>query len=229
MSHQDGFAAKGQLRFGNEFVGFARRAKSRMTGSDAALGRPELSEEPTMRILSLGYVGTRSRRAEDWKRFGPEILGTPVATDDGAEVTRLRLDERAWRIAVHPGDRDELAYVGWEVSGPVDLESALAELRHAGLGAERDSLDERAARGVEGLVGFDDPWGNRHELFFGARSLGSFRPTREISGFVTGALGLGHVVLVLPDLEQAVDFFTRVMGFQLSDFIDVPFPLAFFH
>ena len=182
-----------------------------------------------MRILSLGYVGTRSRRAKDWKRFGPEILGTPVAADDRAEVTRLRLDERGWRIAVHPGERDELAYLGWEVSGPVDLESALAELRHAGLGAERGSLAERAARGVEGLVGFDDPWGNRHELFFGARSLGSFRPTREISGFVTGALGLGHVVLVLPDLEQAVDFFTRVMGFQLSDFIDVPFPLAFFH
>src|SRR2546421_659542 len=98
--------------------------------------------------------------------------------------------------------------------------------RKCGSGLSATSALGRAARGVERLVGFDDPWGNRHELFFGARSLGSFRPTREISGFVTGALGLGHVVFVLPDLEQAVDFFTRVMGFRLSDFIDVPFPLA---
>jgi extradiol dioxygenase len=182
-----------------------------------------------MKILSLGYVGIRSPRALEWERFGPEILGASVAEKDGTGTVRLRVDERAWRIAAHPADRDELGYVGWEFGGPTELEGALAELRRAGIPAERGSATECAARGVEGLVGFGDPWGNRHELFFGARSLESFRPTRDISGFVTGALGLGHVVLVVPDLRGAVEFFTRVMGFRLSDFIDVPFPLAFFH
>src|SRR5258705_9599724 len=66
-------------------------------------------------------------------------------------------------------------------------------------------------------------------MFYGQRSLMSFRPTRDISGFVTGAFGLGHVVLMLPELAAASRFFVDVLGFRVSDFIDVPFPLAFFH
>jgi extradiol dioxygenase len=182
-----------------------------------------------MRILSLGYVGVRSPRAGEWERFGPEILGAPLAAPGGDGAVRLRLDERAWRLAIHPGARDELAYVGWEVGGPIDVERAEGELREAKLAVERGSAADRAAREVEGLVRFDDPWGVRHELFYGQRSPGGFRPARPISGFVTGPLGMGHVVLMLPDLAQAVDFFTRVLGLRLSDFIDVPMPLAFFH
>jgi extradiol dioxygenase len=182
-----------------------------------------------MRIESLGYVGVGSPRAREFERFGPEILGTPLWTEPGDGVVRLRLDERAYRIAVHPDERDRLLYVGWEVAGPRELESAIGDLRASGV--EMEPIDEatRKARHVEGLARFRDPWGLVHELFFGQRKLASFEPTRAISGFVTGTLGLGHVVLLLPDRDAAVRFFVDVMGFRVSDYIDVPFPLAFFH
>jgi extradiol dioxygenase len=180
-------------------------------------------------IASLGYVGVASPRAKEFETFGPEVLGTPLWNEPNDGVVRLRLDDRAYRIAVHPGDRDELRYVGWEVPGPAALDAAVAELEKAKVAVARGTRDECAARHVEGLAWLRDPWGQRHELFYGQRALLSFRPTRDISRFVTGGLGLGHVVLVVPDLQQAVDFFVKVMGFRVSDFIDVPFPLAFFH
>ena len=182
-----------------------------------------------MQIRSLGYVGVASPRAKEWETFGPEILGTPLWTEGGDDAVRLRLDERAYRLAVHPGERDELRYLGWEVATPLALEEAFDELGRAGLEVERAPAADRAARHVEGLVRFRDPWGLRHEVFYGQRSLMSFRPTRDIAGFVTGGLGLGHAVLAVPDLQQGVDFFVNVMGFRVSDFMDVPFPLAFFH
>ncbi|MGH7819018.1 MAG: VOC family protein, partial [Candidatus Binatia bacterium] len=182
-----------------------------------------------MKIRSLGYVGMGSPRAKEWDRFAPEILGAPLWTEPADGSSYLRLDERAYRIAVHPAKRDELQYLGWEVPGPTALEEAVEDLDRAKIPAERGSAEECGKRWVEGLVRFRDPWGIQHELFYGQRSLMSFRPTRDISGFVTGELGLGHVVLVLPELEAAQRFLVNVLGFRISDFIDLPFPLAFFH
>lgn len=182
-----------------------------------------------MKIGSLGYVGVETPRAKEFETFGPEILGTPLWTEGGDDAVRLRLDERAYRLAVHPGDRDRLLYLGWEVAGPAELAEAVRDLRAAGVEATVADAAACRTRHVEGLVRFRDPWGLEHEIFFGQRALLSFRPTRPISGFLTGPLGLGHAVLVLPDLAEASRFFVDVLGFRVSDYIDVPFPLAFFH
>ena len=182
-----------------------------------------------VKISSLGYVGVASPRAKEFETFGPEILGTPLWTEPKDGVTYLRLDERAYRIAVHPGERDELRYVGWEVAGPEALDEAIGQLERAKIPVERADSPQCAERHVEGMAWLRDPWGQRHELFYGQRAFLSFRPTRDISGFVTGELGLGHIVLAVPEVRQAVDFFVKIMGFRVSDFIDVPFPLAFFH
>lgn len=182
-----------------------------------------------MKIASLGYVGVASPRAREFEAFGTEILGTPLWREGGDDAVRLRLDERAYRLAVHPGDRDQLLYIGWEVAGPGELDEALRDLERHGVAAERADAASARTRHVEGLVRFRDPWGLEHEIFFGQRALLSFQPTRPISGFVTGQLGLGHVVLALPDLAGAVRFFVDVLGFRVTDYIDVPFPLAFFH
>jgi len=181
-----------------------------------------------MKISSLGYVGVGTPRAKEWESFGPEILGTPLWTEPSDGVY-LRLDERAYRIAVHPAGRDELQYIGWEMGNPTALEEAASELQERGFAVERGSADDCKRRHVEGMIVFRDPWKIRHELFYGQRSLMSFRPTRDISGFVTGELGLGHIVLALPELAAATKFFVDVLGFRVSDYIDVPFPLAFYH
>ena len=76
---------------------------------------------------------------------------------------------------------------------------------------------------------FDDPFGFRHELTFGLADGGPFVPGRPISGFVTGEGGLGHAVLIVPDLAAAERFYCDVMGFKLSDTVDVAVSIRFLH
>ena len=57
-------------------------------------------------------------------------------------------------------------------------------------------------RHVKDLIVLNDPLGNRLEIFHGAETAAEpFRPGRSISGFRTGPLGLGHVVLNVDTAE----------------------------
>jgi 3,4-dihydroxy-9,10-secoandrosta-1,3,5(10)-triene-9,17-dione 4,5-dioxygenase len=71
---------------------------------------------------------------------------------------------------------------------------------------------------VTDLVAFVAPDGTQHELFWGAElDYSPFISPAGTSGFVTGALGLGHVVLVTEAVDEASRFYMDVMGFRLSD------------
>ena len=75
-----------------------------------------------------------------------------------------------------------------------------------------------------------DPLGNRLEIFHGAETAtDAFKPGRSISGFRTGPLGMGHAVLHVKDINDAVPFYRDVLGFKLSDYMLRPFNAYFFH
>lgn len=181
-------------------------------------------------IESLGYIGFESPKAEEWLTFGPEVLGLELAGRGPDGAVRLRVDDAAHRIAIHPAERDDLAYLGWAVAGPSALDAAVVALEKQGLPVEPGDAELAALRGVAGLAWFVDPFGFRHELAWGQLARpASFRPGRAMSGFVTGSGGLGHAVLIVPDLERAQAFYTGVLGFRLSDRIDAGIPVRFLH
>lgn len=163
-------------------------------------------------IKNLAYVGFRSPSAAEWRTFGPSVLGAEVAPDGPDGAVRLRVDDAAHRIVIHPGERDELAYLGWEVDDVDDTTSALAA---AGLVVDHGA--------------FVDPFGFRHELVASVEQGPPFTPGRPMSGFVTGEQGLGHVVLIVPDLAAAEAFYTDVLGFKASDSVEAGLSLRFLH
>lgn len=181
-------------------------------------------------ITSLAYFGATSPNYKEWETFGPSILGCELveAGPDGA--VRLRFDEVAYRLAIHPGAEDAVDYVGWETTGIEGAEEIVSRLEAYGIKAKRASKEEAAERKVLGYYWFIDPAGIRHELIWGhLRSRTPFRPGRAISGFRTDEQGLGHVVLAVPDLEHSDQFYRDVMGFKLSDTVDMPPIYAFFY
>jgi len=181
-------------------------------------------------IRSLDYIGFTSPNAEKWLEFGPEILGLELAGRGPDGAVRLRVDDAAWRICVHPGASDDLAYLGWCVGGPTDFEDAIVALEKHGLEVQRGDAALAALRAVAGLAWFIDPFGFRHEISWGLlQKPATFRPGRAITGFVTGGGGLGHAVLMVPDLQRAERFYTDVLGFRLSDRIEAGLSLRFFH
>lgn len=183
-----------------------------------------------MIINSLGYLGVESPRAAEWLEFAPTVLGLSIMETGPDGTVYVRADDRHHRIAVRPAERDGLRYVGWEMQNAAALKAAVEHLAGQGVVTTPGTEAECAERRVRGLVWFRDLIGVRHELFCGQLNLPkTFRPGRALSGFVTGDQGLGHVVFMVPDVEAAKDYYTRVMGFSLTDEIQAHVKLAFFH
>jgi extradiol dioxygenase len=175
-----------------------------------------------MKLRGLGYVGIQTATHETWADIGPGIFGFGLGEPGPDGTVYLRVDDRHHRIALHPGDEDQL--IGWEVAGNEDLEEAAAELSAQGIRVEAGTPEECATRFVERLVHLQDPAGLRHEIFWGAvEKYRSFEPGRAHSGFVTGDQGMGHVVLVVPDGDTMHEFLLGSLGFKLTDLLNTPF------
>jgi 3,4-dihydroxy-9,10-secoandrosta-1,3,5(10)-triene-9,17-dione 4,5-dioxygenase len=174
-------------------------------------------------IHSLGFVRLESTVVEQWRSFATDVLGALV-TDGPDGSLHLRLDDRPVRVAIVPGERDRLIGAAFEVRDRLALEAAVAELEAAGVAVKEGSTDEAAARRVEKFVAFDDPNGNPIELFFSQSVDGLDVQLPHGGAFLTGALGVGHVVLPSADIEAAFDFYTKVLGFRHRDSMAITFP-----
>jgi len=185
-----------------------------------------------MALDSLGYFGVRARNLDDWSSFGQKFLGLQLI-DRSRKTLTFRMDDRRQRIVVHEDDVNEgnrAAFMGWEVAGATALDRLAATLETAGVSVERASRATAEERRVKDLIAFDDPVGNRLEAFYGAElATEAFTPGRAISGFRTGPLGMGHVVLNVENIDRLLPFYTQTLGFHLSDFTLRPFKAYFLH
>lgn len=172
-----------------------------------------------MDIRALSYVRVEVTDLEAWASFGTELLGTPVVRPaDQPDRLLLRMDERTYRFDVRKGTEDRLVAMGWEVGSRADFETAIAELGAKKVKVERGSAEGAKERGVVDYVSFDDPAGNRNELFYGQEA--DFRPlvlTRPMDGYLTGDLGMGHAVIGVKDFQAVYAFYVDTLGFKVSD------------
>ena len=183
-----------------------------------------------MNVRSLGYVGLESQNIAAWPEIGPSIFGFQVTGPGDGSVVHLRLDDRHHRIAVHAGEEDRLAYLGWEVATATELGEATAHLKARGVEVTAASDPECGERHVEGMVHFRDPAGLRHEVFYGAQeSYRSYEPGRRHQGFVTGDQGVGHAVLVVPDAAAIHDFALNTLQLAMTDVTVGPMGKAHFY
>lgn len=175
-----------------------------------------------MDIRALGYVRIEATDLDAWRAFAVDGLAMDAVDGPIADALYLRIDDRAARIVIVPGATDRLVCAGWEVADGAALRHAVEELAAAGITVQEATAEEIAERRVESMVHVEDPFGNHLELFAGA--VLDHRPLRNDSGtrFVTGAMGLGHVVLPAPDMDAAQRFYGDLLGFQLRDSMRLP-------
>jgi 2,3-dihydroxybiphenyl 1,2-dioxygenase len=182
-----------------------------------------------MAIQGLGYVGIRAKSLEDWAAFGERFLGMQLVDRSGKGLA-FRMDDRKQRLVVNEDGGEGTAFFGWEVSDAAALDAIAARLEKADIAVTRGSRALCEERRVANLIAFDDPVGNRVEVFHGAEIASDpFKPARNISGFRTGPLGMGHAVLHVKSIHDVIPFYRDVLGFRLSDYMTRPFNAYFFH
>jgi len=188
-------------------------------------------------IRGLAYVVAETIDMDRWKNYAENVLGmmTSASVDGGLYV---KMDERQFRIAVQPGQRDGYVASGWEVQNEKAFSTALAHLKQAEVALVHADKALCALRCVQQMVSFSDPSGNRHELVWGFKSdFTHFASPVGVARFITGDIGMGHTVLPAPVFDDTVRFFCDVLGFGLSDIFnfqpagaDGPrLPIHFFH
>ena len=193
-----------------------------------------------MNIRGLGYIGVGAKDPKAWLAYATDILGLmparavageawgmpgvpgqgPASAGSGVAPdgsVYLKIDDWQWRIAVHP-NLSGLQYLGLEVDSRIALEDAIAELRTAGCPAELGGEEQARARSVTGIGHTKDPAGNAIELFYGPTIDRKFKSSQG-AVFDTGDMGLGHANLLVDDLAACQEFYTRVLGFKLTDYV----------
>ncbi len=182
-----------------------------------------------MEIQAFGYLGLGSDKLDDWSGYAPAWLGMQEV-DRGGGMRAFRMDDRKQRLFVDRTLAAGTGVFGWEVADAAALDALAARLERAGVAVRRESGAVADQRCVAGVISFADPAGNRLEAFHGAMVADTpFVPSRAISGFRTGAQGMGHTLLAVQDIAATGAFYCDLLGFKVSDYMRAPIPAYFLH
>lgn len=188
-----------------------------------------------MELRGLCYLGLDVPDVGEFATFAREVIGfmparavpgeNPMAPTSGGSGTGadgtvyLKADDRQWRVALHAAPRGGLSYVGFELGTAAAFERAVAHLDRVGAAWTAGTQAEADARSVRELLHLVDPSGVRVELVWGPTRDGGFVSPAGVPRFLTGHLGLGHYVVLTPDLDASMDFYQRLLGLRLSDYV----------
>lgn len=186
-------------------------------------------------VSQLGYIGIGISDEKAWQDLATNILGMQVVPGDGTSTSYLRMDQYHHRLELCSTGSDDLDFVGWEVPDSATLQRVAQQLKNGGVKVTAGTPGEADDRRVIGLIKCIDPNGISTEIFWGHPvNQQPFHPARPMSGFKTGDMGLGHILVYARNLDESVRFYCDLLGFRISDFTDARGPggkvrLAFLH
>ena len=157
-----------------------------------------------MAVIALSYIGVNSDKFEDWSDYSQKYLGMQQM-DRGKEILSFRMDDQKQRLTITGDKGDGLGFLGWEVESKEDLQTFANKLEENKIVVNHGKTSFADKRFVEDLIYFNDPQGNRIELVYKPMlDTDPFKPGRPISGFKTGPLGMGHAVVHVKKIDNAI-------------------------
>lgn len=172
-------------------------------------------------LRNLSYLVLGISDFDAWETFATDVLGMQVGKRT-SDVMSLRMDDHAYRVILERDPADDISAAGWQLDNKDDLTSYIHRLKSLGVDVRHADKELRERRHVSDLYFCEDPDGLTHEFFYGpAMANGSdpFRSKGILSGFRTGAYGLGHVLLWRKNYAESVKFFTEILCLGLSGYM----------
>lgn len=190
-------------------------------------------------VTCLGYTVFGVRDIHAWEDFAVNILGLQVGKRKDDFIT-LRMDQYEQRIILEENLDDDLLVAGWEFENELELENFVIKAKELGVEIIEGCNNLAERRRVEKLYICEDPSGNfKHEFYYGPALARISKPFQSKvlvgKGFVTGPLGIGHIVPVARNYEESIHFYRDVLGLRISDIIQLEVnpgvfvKAAFFH
>jgi len=173
-------------------------------------------------VFGLGYVRVFGADLDRWEQFGADVLGMMPCRIDGRLL--LRMDDWVARFVVEenpaagaPGSAapgSDVA-IGWECPSEESWAGARRAIEDAGVYTEDGT---GPTPWCQEWFAFVDPSGFRCELFYGGKRDPATQFVSPLGvTFVTGDQGMGHVTVVAGECAKSLDFYRKVLGFQVRE------------
>jgi catechol-2,3-dioxygenase len=142
------------------------------------------------------------------------VVGLGVAAREAGRVF-MATESDQLAIVVEAGDAPSCTRLAFEVAPGIDLDDLSARLSGAGIPSE---VRSDPVPGVARSLLFTDPEGTQIELIAGWTPTPAWEPIGGVA-----ASKLGHVALCTPDPLAASIFYSELLGFRTSDWIEQSF------
>ena len=163
-----------------------------------------------IKMLRLGHASFETPDIEKAIEHHTQIIGLSLVA---RERDRAFLATRTGQLAVEltRGPRAECSKLSFEVPANADFADIRRELQSHGVASEErgDSVP-----GLSKVLSFKDPKGTSIELFRDWSYVGN---QQQVVG--VGALKLGHIAFIVPEPKVLAEFYGKVLGFRVSDWI----------
>jgi catechol-2,3-dioxygenase len=142
------------------------------------------------------------------------VVGLGVAHREAGRVM-MSSDSDQLSLVVTEGPEADVTKIAFEVSPDADFTAARRMLSDKGIKAELRSDD---LPGVPKSLLLTDPEGTQIELIMNGEAM---PPNGPVGGLAVNKLG--HIALVTPDPQKTAEFYGKVLGFRVSDWIEENF------
>jgi 3,4-dihydroxy-9,10-secoandrosta-1,3,5(10)-triene-9,17-dione 4,5-dioxygenase len=170
-----------------------------------------------MPIRSLGYIHWRTPELDAWRSFATDVLGMMLVDGPDPDALYFRIDDRPYRLMISRAAEKSIGALGYEVADDIELADMARRVEDAGIKIVHGSEAESEHRLVNGYASFEDPSGIPVEMFYGPILDHVPVHTPLVSSFVTGAMGMGHLVIGTPEHAATIDMYRNVLGFRLRN------------
>jgi catechol-2,3-dioxygenase len=165
-----------------------------------------------LRAERLGYLMLDVENMERSVEFWTRAANLEVSDERNGRVYLRGGMQHHW-IVLQEAEKRGLARVGIEVAQRADLDAMEQQLRDDGIAVESgDGLEsDRVLR----YVRFNDPSGNPLELYCDMVTM----PTPPAPRYAE-VLDIQHIVLLVRNAPEAVQFYNKYIGMRVSDWIE---------
>jgi catechol 2,3-dioxygenase-like lactoylglutathione lyase family enzyme len=115
-------------------------------------------------------------------------------------------------VQLEKGERARCARLAFQAAPDADFDALRLGLEAEGVRCE---VRNDPSPGIPTMLAFEDPKGTVCEVFATQTPISDNRPVTGI-----GPIKLGHLAFVVDDPKKYADFYCRVLGFRVSDWID---------
>ena len=167
---------------------------------------------PIVNVKRISHVALKTHNVEQQTNFYTHMVGLGETERDSAGRVYLRCNADHHAVVLTPSSETGIDHYALDVGSPADLETAATALTHAGIPYETEKPGEL---GQESSLRLRDPDGYVVELIGGMAQVAPTYGPRAVQ-----PRKLGHVTLTVDDCKRTAEFYSEVLGFRISDWVE---------